>query len=56
MDNGEDPAEGVHTESDEALFASGFRVFDRHRERVAQRLLRVSEAHLVPAQIRRLVA
>lgn len=51
MHNYKYPPYGIRSDSDEALFRHGIRVFDRHGKRIAKHLLRVSEADPVLPKI-----
>lgn len=51
MYNDEDPAQSIHTQGDEPSLTFGVRVLDGGSQRIAQCLLRMSEAHSVLAKV-----
>jgi hypothetical protein len=51
VDDDVHPAQGIHAQRDEPLLILSIRVFDRHRQRIARRLLGVREADLVLAKV-----
>jgi len=52
VDDDQDASQRINAESDESLLAFSVRVFDRHRERISQRLLSIRKTYAMLAKIR----